>query len=248
MNMNDLEQHMINALHQEHPAETLRAWVGGGGMPAALLEDLVSRLQPDDDTTLRLVLHSERRLARTPAPARFWAERSQEAIPRTTILELARVQVASHVQQRVRVYERALSLVLDPDLPLSPDSLALLGLFLREYLRTGYLHAGYVSAGAAMIQLAWESLDQFWPALEELTAASLVQHRGCQALAYELTYPARSLLIAHFALRQAWYEANPLFQVNQDEEIGGVEQAAGGIPGSRKCLPLAFQADSEEKE
>jgi hypothetical protein len=230
MKMNDLEQRVINALHQEHPAQTLRAWVGGGGgMPPPLLEELVGRLQPDDDTTLQLVLQSERPLARTPAPARFWAERPQEAIPRTTILELARVQVASHVQQHVRSYERALRLVLGPDLALSPDSLALLGLFLREYLRQGYLHAGHVSPGPATIQLAWEELDQFWTALEELVAASLVQHRGCQIIAYELTYPARSLLIAHFALRVAWFEANPLFQADQSEEVERVEQAMASL-------------------
>jgi hypothetical protein len=231
MNMNDLEQHVINALHQEHPAETLRAWVGGGGMPAAQLDGLVSRLQPDDDAVLQLVLHAARRLARTPVPATFWAERSQEAIPHTTILELARAQVADHLKQHVRSYERALGLLLGPSLTLSPDSLALLGLFLREYLRQGYLSAGHVSPGVATIQLAWEDLDQFWPALDELVAASLAQRRGCQAIAYELTYPARSLLIVHFALRQAWYEANPLFQANQDEEIEKVERARRDLSG-----------------
>lgn len=133
-----LEQRVINALHQEHPVETLRAWIGGEGMPAGLLEDLVSSLQPDDDT--------------------------------------------------------------------------------------GYLSAGHISPGVAMIQLAWEDLGQFWPALEELVA-SLAGRRGCQGIAYELTYPVRALLIAHFALRQAWYEANPLFLVDQNAEIEGVEQA-----------------------
>ncbi len=112
------------------------------------------------------------------------------------------------MQQHVRSYERALRLALYPALSLSPDGLALLGLFLREYLRTGYLSAGHISPGVAMIQLAWEDLGQFWPALEELVAASLAGRRGCQAIAYELTYPVRALLIAHFALRQAWYEAN----------------------------------------
>jgi hypothetical protein len=225
MKMHDLEQRVINALHQEYAAETLRAWIGGEGMPHRLLADLVSRQQPGDDAILRLVLERERRLASTPAPAQFWAERSPEAIPLTTILELARIQVASHVQLHVRSYERALRLVLDPDLPLSSEGLALLGLFLRTYLRAGYLRAGHVSAGGAVIQLAWGSLDQFWPALEELAAAALVQPR--HALAYELTYPARSLLIARCALGQAWYEANSLFLADQDAEIAAVERAVG---------------------
>lgn len=67
MKMHDLEQRVINALHQEHAAETLRAWIGGEGMPNRLLADLVSRLHPDDDAILRLVLERERRLASTPA-------------------------------------------------------------------------------------------------------------------------------------------------------------------------------------